>query len=276
MTTSNVPRLRVFGMLAILFGVVFLAVPQVFALTPISQGYSASEQIPIGSIVSLKKDTTDEVIPTTTQTSDTMIGVVINADNSLLTLSNGAKAQVQIATSGVVPVIVSDINGDINQGDQVTGSPIKGVGMKVSTNAKVVGIAQGAPVYDSTKHEYTDEQGKKQSMRLGQVPMRVSVGFYTKSPDKTIIPQTLQNIANSIAGRSVNSLPIIISAIIFIVTLIIVVSIIFSMIRSSIISIGRNPMSQSAVWRDVIQLSGLVLVILGVAVVAIYIILTRM
>ena len=52
--------------------------------------------------------------------------------------------------------------------------------------------------------------------------------------------------------------------------------IIYSIIRSSIISIGRNPMAQSAVYRNVIQLSTLVLAILGVSVIAIYLILTRL
>jgi hypothetical protein len=47
------------------------------------------------------------------------------------------------------------------------------------------------------------------------------------------------------------------------------------MIRNSIISVGRNPMAQSAVYRDVIQLSALVLGILAVAVIAIYFILSR-
>jgi hypothetical protein len=82
-------------------------------------------------------------------------------------------------------------------------------------------------------------------------------------------------VANALAGKTVNTTPIIISAVIFIVTLAVVVSIIYSMIRSSIISVGRNPMSQSAVYRDVIQLSALVLGILAVSVISIYFILTR-
>jgi len=47
------------------------------------------------------------------------------------------------------------------------------------------------------------------------------------------------------------------------------------MIRSGIISVGRNPMSQSAIYRDIIQLSVLVLGILTVAIISIYVILTR-
>jgi len=110
---------------------------------------------------------------------------------------------------------------------------------------------------------------------LGTVPVVVNVTYYYAQPDKTLIPAALQNLANALAGKTVDSLPIIISCVIFIITLIVVVSIIYSMIRSSIISVGRNPMAQSAVYRDVIQLSALVLGILAVAVIAIYVILTR-
>jgi len=103
----------------------------------------------------------------------------------------------------------------------------------------------------------------------------VNVSYYYRQPDKTLIPPALQNIADSLAGKKVNALPILISIGIFLVTLLVVVSIIYSLIHSSIISVGRNPMSQAAVYRNVIQLSALVIVILGVAVGAIYMVLTK-
>jgi hypothetical protein len=53
------------------------------------------------------------------------------------------------------------------------------------------------------------------------------------------------------------------------------VSIIYAMIHSSIISVGRNPMSQAAVYRNVLQLSVLVVVILMVAVASIYMVLRK-
>jgi heme/copper-type cytochrome/quinol oxidase subunit 2 len=101
------------------------------------------------------------------------------------------------------------------------------------------------------------------------------VSYHYKQPDKTLIPAALQNVANSIAGKKVDSLPIILSGVIFIIMLISVVSIIYAMIRSSIISVGRNPMAQSAIYRDIIQLSILVLAIISVSVIAIYFVLTR-
>ena len=246
-----------------------------FAITTISQGYSTSDDLSIGSIVSLKGGSTDEVIGSTSESVDNILGVVINDGSSLLTVSNGKGDQVQVATGGMISVLVSDINGEIIKGDQITASPIKGVGMKATSNTKVVGIAQSDPINGSDKQTYKDSNGKDEPIVLGQVSLLVNVSYYFQTPDKTLIPSAIQNIANAFAGKKVETLPILISVGIFIVTLIVVVSIIYSMIHSSIISVGRNPMSQSAIYRDVIQLSALVLGILAVAGIAIYVILTR-
>lgn len=245
------------------------------ALTALSQGYSTEAPLSIGSLVSLKKGSNDAVEPSVLANSDSIIGVVVNPDGSLLSVSNSA-GQAQVATSGVANLIVSDINGEIIQGDQITASPIKGVGMKATSNTKVIGIAQDKPSYDNKKHEYTTESGIKESFKLGQIPIVISVSYYTKAPEKTVIPHALQNIANSVAGKKVSTLPILISSAIFLIMLIAVVSIIYSLIRSSIISIGRNPLAQSAVFRDVIQLSALVVIIIGVSLLAIYFILTKL
>ncbi|MGH7197047.1 MAG: hypothetical protein ACREGJ_04785 [Candidatus Saccharimonadales bacterium] len=253
-----------------------LAIPlYASAVASISQGYASSEKLPLGAIVGLEKDSTDRIVAASTSNVDSILGVVINDGSSPLSLSNGQDNQVQVATSGITPVLVSDINGEISRGDQITASPIKGVGMKATNNVKIVGIAQDKPKNSPNKQTYTDEEGKEQSIVLGEVPVLVNVSYYFKESEKTLVPTAIQKLANAIAGKTVNTLPILISAAIFLITLIVVASIIYSMIRSSIISVGRNPMSQSAIYRDVIQLSALVLGILAVALIAMYLVLTR-
>lgn len=247
------------------------------AVTLISQGYSSDGTLPVGSVVSLKKDSVDTVTTATTENSSNIIGVVITSGNSQVSISSDQKNQVQVATNGVEQVLVSNINGDISQGDQITASPISGVGMRASGSAKVVGVAQDKfPNSTASETSYKDKNKQEHKVKIGQVAVLVNVTYFYKQPDKTIIPASIQNIANALAGKTVNSLPIIISIGIFIVTLIVVVSIIYSMIHSSIISVGRNPMSQAAVYRNVIQLSVLIVVILSVSIVAIYMILRKL
>lgn len=248
----------------------------VSAISTITQGYLTKGNPALGSIVSLQKNSTDSVDTATPENVDNILGVVVAADNTLLSLSSVSGNQIQVATSGVVEVLVSDINGSVYAGDQITASPISGVGMKATQNAKVVGIAQdNLSDSHSSKQTYKDKKGEQHDVKIGQVPVLVNVSYYFKQPEKTIIPSAIQNIANALAGKAVKPLPILAGMAIFIITLIVVVSIIYSMIHSSIISVGRNPMSQSAIYRNLIQLSLLILVILGVAVIAIYMVLTK-
>lgn len=248
-----------------------------FALTSVSEGYNSDSKLPLAAIVSLKKGSTKDVELTTTDNVDNMLGAVIAPENSLLSLTNGSDNETQVATTGEVQVLVSDMNGTVKRGDHITASPIAGVGMKTTTNARVIGIAQGDVAdSDTEKQTYKDSTGAEKTVKITTVPVQVNISYYFKEPDKTLVPSALQNVANSIAGREVSTMPILISTAIFTVTIIVVVAIVYSMIKSSIISVGRNPMSQSAVYRGLIQISALVLGILAVGVVAIYLVLTRL
>lgn len=260
------------GVLALCF--TFLG-PTAFAITALSESYTTLDKLSIGALVSIKDDESDTIVAAENKNVDNMLGVVIASGSSLLTLSSGKEGQVQVATDGTLPVIVSDINGPILRGDHITASPIKGVGMRANSNVRVVGIAQGK-MASAKEQTYKDSTGKEKKVRIGEVSVLVNVAYYFKEPDKTIVPAALQNVANSLAGKEVGTVPIIVSGGIFLVMLIIVASLIYSMIRSSIISVGRNPLSQSAIYRDLVQLSGLVLGILGVGIVTIYLVLSKL
>lgn len=272
MTTTRSIILR-----TLLVGSVLLltSVHTAHALTVISESYQSQSTLPVGTIVSLVKDSRTDVEPSLTSNVDNLLGVTIDPDSSLITVSTGNTQQAQIATSGTLPVMVSNINGEVKRGDHVTASPLKSLGMLANGNVRVVGIAQG-DMTSRREEIIKDVDGNDQKVTIGEVPVLINVAYFFKEPEKSVIPASLQNVANSLAGREVQPIPIIISGAIFIVTIIAVVSIIFSMIRHSIISVGRNPMSQSAVYRDVIHLSALVVGILAVATVAIYMVLTRM
>jgi hypothetical protein len=259
---------------AMLLGLLF-APMIVGAGTLVSQSYTADTSLPTGAIVSLQKGSTDHVTAATTGNSNYIFGVVVNADSSQLSISSNQNNQVNVVANGVEQVLVADVNGNIAVGDPITASPISGVGMKATANVKIIGVAQDSFPNGTAKRETYTQNGKQQSAMLGQIPVSINVAYFYKQPDKTLIPSALQNIADSLAGKKVNALPIIISAVVFLITMVVVASIIYSMIRSSIISVGRNPMSQAAVYRNVIQLSALVIIILGVAIGAIYMILTK-
>lgn len=273
----NRRRIALGGMLSFSIGVASLVLTPAasHAATTISQSYASKVDLPIGSIVSLETNTTDRVVASSPENSDNIFGVVISSTGSLLTVTNDEQSQVQIATSGTLPVLVSDINGDVKRGDHITASPFTGIGMRATNNTRIIGIAQGA-MTGTRKETYKTKGGEQKTVTVGQIPVLVNVAYFFKEPEKTIVPAALQNVANGLAGKKVETLPILLAAGVFLITLIIVASFIYSMIHSSIISVGRNPMSQAAIYRDLLQMSSLVLTILAAGMVAIYLILTRL
>lgn len=252
-----------------------MLVTSVFAVSPISQSYLTEDDLTEGSIVALKEGSTDSVEAANIKNAENIFGVVINSDNSILTISAKEGSQVQVANEGTMSVLVSDINGEIERGDPVTASPIAGIGMKATDNIRIVGIAQG-PMVSQKEQELETTKGQTEKVTLGEVAVLINVAYFFKQPEKTLVPGAIQSIANGLAGKKVDTLPILVSAGIFFIMLVIISSIIYSMIRSSIISVGRNPMSQSAVYRDLVQMSVLVLAILTVGVISIYLVLTRL
>ena len=241
----------------------------------ITQGYNSSINLPAGAIVSIIKGSSNNVELASLVTADTMVGVVIDNNNAQVSLTSGS-GQVQVATSGVNQVLVSDINGRIYSGEEIAASPINGVGMAATQNAEIIGAAEGNfPNATSTKQTVTTANGTKQVVDIGNIPVLVNVGYYAKQPNKTLVPTVIQNLANALAGKQVKTLPVLISMAIFLITLIVVVSIIYSLVHGSIISVGRNPMAQAAVYRNVIQLSALVVGLIAIAMFAIFMILTR-
>lgn len=155
--------------LALLLGsaLLFVAAPAALALTTISESYQSTAQIAVGSIVSSVKDSQSSVEPSVTANVDNLLGVAINPDSSLLTVSTGTEQQVQVATSGTLPVMVSNLNGDIKRGDHITASPLKGLGMLANGNVRIVGIAQGDM---TSKREQTikDANGNDQKLPLAR------------------------------------------------------------------------------------------------------------
>ena len=243
-----------------------------FADPVITQGYDTAQTLPEGAIVSINNGNSSSVQAATLKNANSLFGVVIEGNNAQVSLSAGSK-QVQVATNGLNQVLVTDMNGKISSGDEITASPLAGVGMLATQNAEIIGKAQGNFPNNTAKKEKI--KGSSQEVNIGNIPLLVSVGYFTKQPNKTILPAAIQNLANALAGKQVKSLPVLISMGIFLVTIVVVVSIVYSIIHGSIISVGRNPMSQAAVYRNVIQLSSLVVGIIGVSMFAIYMILTR-
>lgn len=267
-----------------LFPRLLLAVLGILALAPttladpvIGLSYPSTQDLSPGTIVATNQKS-GGVESANVNNIAYLYGVVVTADQSLLSFTSTAGKQVQVATSGVSQMFVSDVNGAVVSGDAITASIISGVGMKATDNSKVIGTAQGSLADSQGKRteSITLADGTKQTVQLGVVPVAINISYFYKQQAKSVIPSAIQDVANAVAGRNVPALPIIISLVIFIVAVVSVGGLVYGAIRASIISVGRNPMAQAAVYRSLLQISGLILAILGAGLGAIYLILSRM
>jgi hypothetical protein len=242
--------------------------------TAIGQGFQTDEsEITPGALMSLKKDSPDKVELANQERIDKLVGIV--GANPLLALTDG-KTTVQVVTSGVTPGLVSDINGEVKTGDIITASPIAGVGMKATSSSVVVGSAQAdLSTANTTERTVTDTDGTKHTVKVGLIPVQVNVTFFAKADDSaSFLPVFLQDFANGLAGKEVSPVRVMIAAVIMLLAFISIAVLMYASVKSSIISIGRNPLSEISVRKSLLQIGAIVVAILLLTLITIYLILS--
>lgn len=276
----NLPLLQVMlgrvfhGVILAVGGVVLVFAPVAAAGTPaIAQSFRADgDGIIAGVLVCSSSKSSNTVKLSKRDTSSDLVGVV--AESPLVALGED-DASAKVVTSGVVPTLVSDINGDIKAGDKITASPIEGIGMKVTEPVTIVGTAQAdLSSVQTDERTLRDRDGKEQSVKVGRIPVEVRVAFHTATQTQVgFVPEVLQNTANAIAGKPVSPVRVIASAVLIFLALLSVMVLVYSSVRSSIISIGRNPLSERAVHRSLFEVGATAIGILLLTFITIYLIL---
>ncbi len=240
----------------------------------IAQGFQTDDPgIVSGALVSLKKGTANNIELATIENTDQLLGVA--GQDSLIELTSGS-GTVQIITTGQGVVLVSNINGEVRTGDKITTSPIAGVGMKAFTSTLVIGTAQAnlSDVHNDDR-SITDKNGKKQIVKIGAIPVQVDKVFYEAPQDQnSYVPPVMQNFANNLVGRPVSPVRVMISGLLILFVFVTVIVLLYSSVRSSIISIGRNPLSQNAVRRSLLQVGLTIFGVMAFTVIVVYLILT--
>jgi hypothetical protein len=243
-------------------------------VSSIAQGFQTKDSgVVAGAIVSLKGSTPNTVELATPSNVQNLIGIA--GSKSLIELSNGT-GSVQVVTSGTTSTLVTDINGDIKTGDRITASPIAGVGMKATTSGVVVGTAQANLSGVTTRNQQvTDKKGKTSNVKIGSVPVQVDKVFYQAPSDNdSFLPPVLSDFASSVAGHDVSPVRILAASLLIALLFVIVTILLYSAVRSSIISIGRNPLSEQAVHKSLLEVGLTIVGVLVFTVIVVYLILT--
>lgn len=240
----------------------------------IAQQFQTTDNgITAAALVSLEDASTDTVERATLERADKLVGVV--NQTPLIELSNGGSG-VQVVTNGMTKALVSNLNGSVQVGDRITASPIAGVGMKTTESATVVGIAQSAlNLDDAETRTITDNTGKSATVHIGLISISVAVVNYTPEPDQAspFVPSFLQNIANQVGGGNVSPVRVVLASVVVLLVFIAVAVLLFGAVRASIVAIGRNPLSEGAVRKSLLQVSVVIIGMLFLASILVYVIL---
>lgn len=240
-----------------------------------SRSYNTSVSITNGSLVSLDPSRSNFVVPANSSNGQQLIGVAVAANDSLLAIdASASNGTVQVATSGTVNTLVSNVNGAIKVGDQISVSPFNGVGMKASPSAQVIGLAQTAfseTTVGGTPERVTDKNGKTSQILVGYIKLGIAVGSASTNTDGQF--NSFQKFAKSLTGHTVSTFRAVISFIVAVVATLALVVLIYASIYGSIISIGRNPLAKYAVFRSLGSVLGMAALTALVASVTIFLLL---
>lgn len=250
------------------------------AANAIAQSYSTtSTSIAPGTLLSLVQSGSSQVEPAHSNGSSTTPLVGVATTKPLLELSTSGEKSVQVAVGGTAQALVSDINGPVAAGDKIAASPIAGIGMRAVSSAEIVGSAQaGLSTVHTVTQTIDDKTGKAVTVKVGLIPLAVSVGYYSASSGGTLgafIPPILQNLANTISGKAVSPLRVLISLLTLLLGSITVIVMLNTAIHSGIISLGRNPLAGSALRKGLVDVILAALGVLAVTFVIVYAILTK-
>lgn len=234
------------------------------------QSYSTDAAIRQGMIVGLdRKDATRVELVTRDTVTDTL-GVAISASDAPLELTGSATtAQIYVATSGRYNVLVSNQNGAIQSGDYISVSSLNGIGMKADDNEAIV-LGRAAAGFNGTGNIVSTAtlQGASgtNTVTIGSIPVDINVGGNPNlGHGSGNLPGFLQVAGNTIASKPVSAPRVYLSMAVLLVTALISGGLLYSGVRGSIISIGRNPLARKSIIRGLIQvvITSIIVLILG-------------
>ncbi len=224
----------------------------------ISHSYHSTKSIVNGSIVGLDPKKTDYVLSASTVDGSRLLGVAVASNDSLLAV-DASDGLVQVATSGNVSTLVSTLNGDIKVGDQISISPIIGVGMKTTPGAHVIGLAQtsfSSKSDGATSQEITNKAGEKSKVSVGYVSLTIAVGTGNIASSEANL-NSLQKIAKALTGHTISTVRVVVALLVALIGLATLVTLIYAAIYGSIISVGRNPLAKYAIFRTLGSVLGM-------------------
>ncbi len=266
---QNFSAKRFFASVGLVF-LTMLSLAHPLAAQTVTQGYASDDNLQRGMLVSLKDGDPTKVEPADDGNAKRLHGLVVNPNDAPVTLSNEAQKNF-VATVGRYEGLVSDQNGTVKAGDYITVSKVRGIGMRVDTKSENV-IGKALEDFDGKSNvlsttDLKDNGGVTQKVNIGRIMLDIGIGANPLAkPEEVNLPGFLKKATEAIAQKSVSPLRVYISLAILAASVAIAGSMLYAGVRSSMISIGRNPLSKQSITKSLMQviLTSFIVFIIGI------------
>ena len=201
-----------------------------------------------------------------------VIGVSTTADNQLVTVGS-SKSKVFVQTTGEATVFVASLNGDVRKGDLLAPSPLLGILMKADeSTAPIVGIA--IEDFDESVAETQNIQEAGESKQTKIDKMRINLDHKAASNQQaSATDSSLERLGRVVVGKDVGEIQVLAALVIFLIVLVAEGGIIYGAISSAITALGRNPMANKVIRKEMVRVVVIALIVLGIGIAAVYAIL---
>lgn len=256
------------------FGLAVLAMGTAAAQN-VTQGYQASGDLQNGMVVRLKQGAPGTVVALKQSEETQMFGLVVASADATLSLSSPTQTQVYVATFGQYPALVNTQNGPIHAGDQLVISSVSGVSMKADTKHQVL-IGKALQSFaDGSNAEGHVKLSDGTEAAVGRIMVDIGV---TRNPTYSGdvaagVPHVLVSIAHAVTNKPLTALRLYGSLVALFVAFVVAGAILYAGIRTSMNSIGRNPLAKKSILRNLITVILMSLVVVFIGLIAVYLLL---
>lgn len=253
-----------------LVALVVISMTHPLSAQSVTQGYASDEPLERGMLVSLRDGDGSRIDPAEFANALRLHGVVVNPNDAPVTLSAESQ-KTFVATVGRYDVLVSNEKGNIKQGDYIGVSSIKGIGTKVDDKSSMV-IGKALADFDGksgslSSTDLKDNGGITTKVGIARIAVDIGIGANPLAkPEDVNLPGFLKKASESIANKRVSTVRVYLSLAILMASVAIAGSMLYAGVRSSMISIGRNPLSKQSIIRSLMQIivTSFIVFILGI------------
>ena len=254
----------------------FFLLPAAASAQSVTKGYGSDQTLQRGMVVGIKKTDANKVETITVQELSRVLGVVVNPNDSPITISNQTQ-RVFVAFTGKYDVLVSDQEGEIVINDYITVSSVGGIGMRATSDQDMI-VGRASAAFDgkskivSTLSLKTND-GKTRSVHVGRIPVEIAIGKNPIAKKADNAPAFLAKIGRAIAGKQVSAIRLYLSAATLMIGTLVAGALLYGGISSGIISIGRNPLGRNSIIKSVLGVAVTSVLVFLISMLGVYLLL---